>query len=712
MIFDISSEVATPESQKSIKFAGSGVPIVIDNGTATCRAGFANSKSPDLVFDNIFSKYKSRSVNRTFHTVGEDVQIDPLAKAVARSPYESNIITNWDAMEGILDYTFLKLGLQDRDAVNPIVITETVCNLKSSRKNMTELMFECYSAPSIAYGVDSLFSFYQNGGRDGLVISSGNSTTHAIPVQNGCRQMQNAKRLNLGGSSVPNYLLRLAQLKYPSFPTKVSPSQAVSLVREHCYVSRDYNAELRDILKKDLVDKDRTIQFPFVDTTEPEKTPEELAIIAQRKYEAGIRLREAAAAKRLEKLIQQEQDLEYYLEIKRFAKTDTKKEFIQRLQRETIDTEAVLDARIQNLEARIKKARNKDLGIVEEEVKQAPDFSMVDIPDDELDESQIKQKRTQKLMKYGYDARIRAKAEKLAEKARIENKARLDAEKREKDPRTWIADKRMARQQILDKIRDRQKLKADLNDRKSLASQMRMKQIAGLAATNDGKRKRRNDDDTFGMNDDDWHVYRDVANDSESEGEEGDTANLRSLESELLQYDPNFTENDTIDAKADPSKSLLHAFFNGVYVPDQKRTMAMDYQLHVNVERIRAPEIIFTPSLAGIDQCGLVEMIKDILSRVDPVQRPSVVQDFFLTGGNTLTPGFMERLEYDIPGILPAGQKINIRRANDASLDAWRGAANWAQSDSRYKDTRITRAEYDEMGGEYIKEHGLGNLNI
>lgn len=712
MLYHVPPDRQYVGSKKSAKFAGADVPIIIDNGTNHCRAGYANTPSPHLVFDNLFAKYKSRTANRTFQVVGEDILLDPLTKAAAKSPYDASIITNWDAMEGILDHIFLNLGLEGRDSVNPIVLTETLCNLKASRKIMTELLFECYSAPSVAYGIDSLFSYHQNGGRNGVVISSGHLSTHVIPVIDGNAQFQSTKRLSLGGTSVPDYMLRLAQLKYPAFPTKVSSSQANSLMREHCYISTDYNAELKDFLSSDLQKKDRTIQFPFIDTTEPEKTPQELAIIAQRKYEAGVRLREAAAAKRLEKLIQQEQDLDYYVQLKSYAENSTKKDFQHRLQREQIENEGVLDNRIKTLEALIKKARNKDLGIVEEEVKQAPDFSLVDTPDDLLDEAQIKQKRTQKLMKYGYDARIRAKAEKEAEKLRVEKEIQMDIERREKDPQFWITEKRLSRQRILDKIRDRQKLKAELNDRKSLASQMRMKQIAGLAATNEGKRKRKNDDDTFGMNDEDWHVYRDVANDSDSEGEEEDTNALRSLETELLKYDPSFTENDTIDAKSDPSKSLLHVFYNGPYDPEKKHEMAMDYQLHLNVERIRAPEIIFTPSLVGMDQCGLVEMIKDILTRVEAPQRSTIVQDFYTTGGNTLIPGFKDRLQIDLQGILPAGQKMNVREATDPLLDAWRGAARWANDNAKYKTARVTRADYDEMGSDYIKEHGLGNVNV
>jgi len=41
------------------------------------------------------------------------------------------------------------------------------------------------------------------------------------------------------------------------------------------------------------------------------------------------------------------------------------------------------------------------------------------IPDAELNEEEIKEKKKQKLFKAGYDARMRLKAEKLAEKARM-----------------------------------------------------------------------------------------------------------------------------------------------------------------------------------------------------------------------------------------------------------------------------------------------------
>jgi actin-related protein 5 len=65
---------------------------------------------------------------------------------------------------------------------------------------MTELLFECYSVPSVSYGIDSLFSFYANHDKkneDGIVISAGHNATHIIPVIGGNGAMDRAKRLVL-----------------------------------------------------------------------------------------------------------------------------------------------------------------------------------------------------------------------------------------------------------------------------------------------------------------------------------------------------------------------------------------------------------------------------------------------------------------------------------------------------------------------------------
>src|SRR5436305_12957100 len=158
-------------------------------------------------------------------------------------------------------------------------------------------------------------------------------------------------------------------------------------------------------------------------------------------------------------------------------------------------------------------------------------------------------------------------------------------------------------------MKERQRLKADLGNRKSLASQIRMKSIANLASDNPTKKRRRGaDEDTFGANDEDWGVYRTIVTGEQSEDEEEEDINagLKSLEAQLLKYDPEFTEQHTLEAQTDWTKSLLHAFLRGPW-PFDPESQREAYQVHLNVERIRVPEVFFQPSIAGLDQAGIAE---------------------------------------------------------------------------------------------------------
>lgn len=100
-----------------------------------------------------------------------------------------------------------------------------------------------------------------------------------------------------------------------------------------------------------------------------------------------------------------------------------------------------------------------------------------------------------------------------------------------------------------------------MKDRKSQVAQNRMKNLANLAEDNARGTKRTrqqatidNDpNDTFGANDEDWMVYNDITQNPEAldEAIEDEYKEIVDLEGILLEYDPNFTEEDTLDAQYD-----------------------------------------------------------------------------------------------------------------------------------------------------------------
>lgn len=692
--------------------------IVIDNGSSTIRAGWQSDKAPRLLLPPLMARYTDRKLNRKLTFIGSEIYFDGTARGQAKNLYEpgSNIINNWDVQEGILDYIFIKLGIDGSKGHvdRPVLITEPLANMPYTRKTMSEILFEVYNVPAAAYGIDSLFSYSYNGGSTGLVMSSAYTSTHLIPVLNSKPLLSQATRLDWGRSQCADYLSKLLKAKYPGLPGKINETQVEDLVRQHCYVSQNFNTEMSHYLDwTGLEDRDVVMQMPYTEKEVVQKSEEELARAAERKKESGRRLQEQAAKMRLDKLIRKEQELEYYKELHQKIQTMTKKDAKQTLESDDFDDESQLEKKMKDMERSIRKQRNRDVGDLEE-VEEPPTYPLLDTPDADLDEEGLKQKRQQRLMKSNHDARARAKAEKDREKARLAEEQRLDDERRERDPESWLEERRVARQAMIQKIRDRDRLKADLGNRKSMASQIRMKNIANLASDNPKKRRRGGDDDTFGADDADWGIYRQIATGDQSDDEEEEDlgASLKVIEAQLLKFDPTFTEQSTQEAQQDWTKSLVHSFLRGPWPFDPESQREMN-QFHLNVERIRVPEVLFQPAIAGIDQAGIVEITEDIITQrlSGAASRDDMLKDIFLTGGYTLFQGFEERLRNELRAVLPADATLGVRKARDPILDAWKGAAAWAgQPTSR--QSFVTRDEYLEKGGEYIKEHNLGNAGF
>jgi actin-related protein 5 len=58
----------------------------------------------------------------------------------------------------------------------------------------------------------------------------------------------------------------------------------------------------------------------------------------------------------------------------------------------------------------------------------------------------------------------------------------------------------------------------------------------------------------------------------------------------------------------------------------QKQWQETDFQVHLAVERIRVPEILFQPYFIGIDQMGIVEASYHLLSQFSQAQQTALVK--------------------------------------------------------------------------------------
>jgi actin-related protein 5 len=246
-------------------------------------------------------------------------------------------------------------------------------------------------------------------------------------------------RIPFGASQATEYLLKLVQMKYSSFPHRLVSVQANWMLRTFCAFSSDYPTLLRTLNDPlALRAAERVVQFPFAAYTETDKTQEELDRITERRREQGRKLQELAAAKRLEKLVNQEAELAALSELLAQRESMSKRDWLRALEADGFDDEAVLQSTMKKLDASTKKARRKQAGEVEnEEPEEEPSWPMLDVPDDELDDDQKKEKKKQRLLKAGYDARIRNREQKAIEAAGRAADVKREEEERERDLTGW-----------------------------------------------------------------------------------------------------------------------------------------------------------------------------------------------------------------------------------------------------------------------------------
>ncbi|KAL7827655.1 hypothetical protein SRHO_G00333730 [Serrasalmus rhombeus] len=352
----------------------SPAPIVVDNGSFQTRAGWACSgaepSGPSVLFRSVAAR--SRGAARSETQVGNDIpNLEPL-RWLLKSQFDRNVVVNFEIQELMLDYIFVHLGIGTEGHVeHPLVLTEAPCNPLHCRQMMSELLFECYGVPQVAYGVDSLFSFYSNNTQrglkpphTGLVISSGYHCSHVLPFINGRLDAFNCKRINIGGSHTAAYMQRLLQLKYPAHQAAITPSRMEELLHHHCYVAVDYQQELEKWRSAEFYEEEvHRMQLPFSG-----KVAGVFASVEERqekRVQQLRRLEELNNRHREEKLQQDQEKLDTLLAVQELLEEGAVEQFHRRLMELNMDSAEELQSYIHKLSLSVEQHRLARAEIIE-----------------------------------------------------------------------------------------------------------------------------------------------------------------------------------------------------------------------------------------------------------------------------------------------------------------------------------------------------------
>jgi centractin len=224
------------------------VPIVIDNGSGTIRAGFAGEEIPSCYFPSFVGRPKHPRVmaggleGDSF--IGSRAQeLRGLLKI--RYPLEHGIVTNWEDMESIWHYVY-ENELKTLPEEHPVLLTEPPLNPRANRDIAAQLMFEAFNVPALYMSIQAVLSLYASGRTTGVVLDSGDGVSHAVPVFEGFAIPNSIRRIDVAGRDVTEQMQLLLRKAGHVLHTSAE-KEVVRMIKEKvCYVSLDPKREEKE----------------------------------------------------------------------------------------------------------------------------------------------------------------------------------------------------------------------------------------------------------------------------------------------------------------------------------------------------------------------------------------------------------------------------------------------------------------------------------
>lgn len=117
----------------------------------------------------------------------------------------------------------------------------------------------------------------------------------------------------------------------------------------------------------------------------------------------------------------------------------------------------------------------------------------------------------------------------------------------------------------------------------------------------------------------------------------------------------------------------------------------------IGADRFRCAEVLFRPSLIGMEAPGIHETAFNSILRCDVDIRKDLYGNIVMSGGSTLFPGIADRMTKEVTALAPPSMKIKVIAPPERKYSVWIGGSILA-SLSTFQQMWITKGEYDEAG--------------
>jgi len=114
-------------------------------------------------------------------------------------------------------------------------------------------------------------------------------------------------------------------------------------------------------------------------------------------------------------------------------------------------------------------------------------------------------------------------------------------------------------------------------------------------------------------------------------------------------------------------------------------------------ERFRCPEVLFQPSLIGLEQAGIHSLTYESIMKCDVDIRKELYNNVVMSGGTTMFQGIAERLHKELTALAPPTIKVKVVAPPERKYSVWIGGSILS-SLSTFQAMWISKDEYNESG--------------
>ena len=116
--------------------------------------------------------------------------------------------------------------------------------------------------------------------------------------------------------------------------------------------------------------------------------------------------------------------------------------------------------------------------------------------------------------------------------------------------------------------------------------------------------------------------------------------------------------------------------------------------ISVKKERFQCAEVLFRPELIGKNCEKIPNIVHESIKKCDDDIQDLFYSNIILAGGNTMVPGFGERMKKEVSELASEEKSVKVASPQQGELSTWKGGSVLASK----TDMWVTKIEYDECG--------------